>query len=268
MAIQRFFNLSKLEAFIFVIISIAFSVFMISGSPILGPVLDAISFVAAIITIYLFMRATEAAHLKRKIKPQEKIHQDDKEKTIEKAPEDQGREDAKSPVLEEKPERDKEPDPECLEEAKKYKEKGDRTTARALLLDAASRLNDPKYLYELGKLHLYAERAQDNDPNEAKKWFQKAADMNHPPSQRELGIMLYQGRGADPDYLAAAEQLRLAGDQEDHRAWLHLGYMYQFGGPGFSADENLAASYYLEASKSDDYSTREEAKNALEKLSL
>ncbi len=67
---------------------------------------------------------------------------------------------------------------------------------------AARHGNDADAQFALGNLH-YNGRGVAHDYDEAFRWFQLAAEQGHAAAQFLIGVMLEEGWGREPDYVAA-----------------------------------------------------------------
>ena len=78
---------------------------------------------------------------------------------------------------------------------------------------------------------------------EAKQWFEKAAQQNHPEAQNNLGMIYLQGIGVAPDYAKARQYFEQAATQNSILAQNNLGMMYM---QGTGVETNMArAKDYL-----------------------
>ncbi len=68
-------------------------------------------------------------------------------------------------------------------------------------------------LYEKGLDFLWGYKGKSIDYNEAKKWFQKAADQGYASAQYNLAVMYGKGKGVHQDYKQAVYWYRKAADQ-------------------------------------------------------
>jgi TPR repeat protein len=67
------------------------------------------------------------------------------------------------------------------------------------------------------------------DLTEAAKWYRKAADQNHAPSQNVLGSCYEKGEGVPQDPIEAAKWWRKAADQNDAGGLYNMAYAYTKG---------------------------------------
>ena len=83
------------------------------------------------------------------------------------------------------------------------------------VLEKAAGDGEDEALAELGKISYKKDQFKD-----ARKWFEKAAESNHPEALRYLGILHFLGQGVEVDYKQASqwfEQAVRAGDLEASR---------------------------------------------------
>lgn len=66
-------------------------------------------------------------------------------------------------------------------------------------LKSAGENGDVEAQYALGLMYLYGE-ILDVDYQQAKIWYEKAADQNDPRAQAKLGVMYANGLGVNQDY--------------------------------------------------------------------
>jgi TPR repeat protein len=102
--------------------------------------------------------------------------------------------------------------------------------------------------YSGGKLgqHDFSNNVIAKDYNQAKRWFQKAAEQGHADSQSNLGILYVNGRGVPQNYVQAAQWFRKAAAQGDDTAQYNLGVLYHYG-QGVPQDYAQAAQWYRKA---------------------
>jgi TPR repeat protein len=86
----------------------------------------------------------------------------------------------------------------------------------------------------------------DRDPEEARKWMQRAALAGLPTAQADYGEMLLTGDGGTADARAALPWLQLAADAGHPIAQFHLGQIYQ-DGEVVPQDLKRARDYYAQA---------------------
>ncbi|MET0274043.1 MAG: tetratricopeptide repeat protein, partial [Phenylobacterium sp.] len=64
---------------------------------------------------------------------------------------------------------------------------------------------------------------------QARAWYRKAADQDHPAAQLNLGLMYEEGQGVAPDLQQAAAWYRRAADHGEATAQYSLGLLYEAG---------------------------------------
>jgi TPR repeat protein len=84
------------------------------------------------------------------------------------------------------------------------------------------------------------------DFQEARVWFQMAAEQGHPTSQTKLGAMCYLGQGMPRDLQESVKWFRLAADQGEPDAQDCMGGLYATG-EGVAQDLVEAFSWLLQA---------------------
>jgi TPR repeat protein len=106
--------------------------------------------------------------------------------------------------------------------------------------------NSARLLFQLGRAYQKA-----NNFPAAVAQFRKAADLNHPLAQFDLGYMYENGRGVSKDDQQALTWIRKAADQGLAAAQLNLGLMYQ-NGQGVPKDDKQAAVWFGKAADQND----------------
>ncbi|KAI8393861.1 uncharacterized protein BYT42DRAFT_542057 [Radiomyces spectabilis] len=117
--------------------------------------------------------------------------------------------------------------------------------------EKSARLGFPSAMTSLATLcrmastrdHLSPE-AQQQQQSVAIQWYQKAASLNDPVAQRELGMIYDAGLGVSQSHETAFHYLRKAAEQHDAQATLLLGSYYQ-NGFAVEKDLNKAIELYL-----------------------
>jgi len=94
--------------------------------------------------------------------------------------------------------------------------------------------------------NLYKNRL--DDPNEALRWYQKAAERGYSLSQYSLAKMLKYADGIPHDYAKACYWFEKAAEQGDEMAARNLAEHYAIGS-GVEIDERKASYWYLHAAK-------------------
>jgi S1-C subfamily serine protease len=97
--------------------------------------------------------------------------------------------------------------------------------------------------------------SQDQDYQEAFKWFTKAAEQGHAGAQLILGVMYYNGKGVPQDYKEAVRWFTRSAEQGNAEAQAYVSRMYYYG-QGVPEDYvqaykwcNLAAARGFESAK-------------------
>ena len=103
----------------------------------------------------------------------------------------------------------------------------------------------------LGAAYLFGESGVEKDPEQAAKWFRKAADQSHAPAQENLGACLEAGQGVTKDYGEALKWYRKAADQNQGYAQAKVGWFYE-NGLGVSKDVAEAVKWYRKAAALND----------------
>ena len=80
----------------------------------------------------------------------------------------------------------------------------------------------------LASRHLGIINYKENQFNEAKEWFERAAKMNDPEALRYLGILFFLGQGVAQDYKVADSWLTKAAQLGDLEATRYLRIVKQF----------------------------------------
>lgn len=86
--------------------------------------------------------------------------------------------------------------------------------------------------YLVGLEYCYPENDEDEDPEEAVKWFRKASDAGVPEASFELAQKMYTGDGIEENPEEAYRLvLKTANETDLPEAWALLGFMYGQGDP-------------------------------------
>lgn len=92
--------------------------------------------------------------------------------------------------------------------------------------------------YLVGMEYAYPENDEDEDAEEAVKWFGKAYEAGVPEAGFELAQKILTGDGAEQDMDTAYEMARQIAEETDlPEAWALLGYMYGIGFPEKDMDK-------------------------------
>lgn len=113
---------------------------------------------------------------------------------------------------------------------------------RELLLHAAE-LGNVDAQRTAGSLFASGEEGFETDLAAARQWHQKAAQQGDPDSQYDLGWMMLEGEGGDPDYDAGLEWLEACAAQEhlaSERAADFLASIFEEGRFDFEEDPEAA----------------------------
>jgi len=100
----------------------------------------------------------------------------------------------------------------------------------------------------LGKAYAYGTPRLEQDPVQAKAWFELASLKGDAEAQYELGQLFYSGSGVDLDYFNAREWWIESALQGNLDAQQKLGYLYSEG-LGVDQDYDKAKDWYLRAAK-------------------
>ncbi len=100
--------------------------------------------------------------------------------------------------------------------------------------------------YQIGK-----EYYEQQDYDEAIKWFRKAAERGDAKGQNVLGVMYENGQGVPQDYAEAIKWFRKAAEQGDANGQNNLGIMYE-NGHGVPEDYAEAVRWYRKAAEQGD----------------
>jgi len=83
-------------------------------------------------------------------------------------------------------------------------------------------------------------------PEDARRWYERAAAQGQALAQNRLGLMYYQGQGVAPDDVRAAAYFRQAALQADMNGEYNLGTLYA-AGRGLPKDGELAFRLFQRA---------------------
>ena len=111
---------------------------------------------------------------------------------------------------------------------------------------AYAQKNDPDAQYNLGYMYETGDGV-DQDLQQAKKWYEKAAKQNQPDAQYALAVLYYYDNGViKQNYAEAKKWFEKAAYNGDDYAMNLLGYMYEQG-HGTKQDYDEALRWYLKA---------------------
>ncbi len=113
---------------------------------------------------------------------------------------------------------------------------------------------DASAQYKLGVMY-YNGRGVEQDYLKAVEFYQKAADQGHLNALSSLGIMYDKGIGVERDYSKAAKLYQKAADQGDITAQYILGFIY-YNGRGVEQDYLKAVEFYQKAADQGDTSAQ------------
>ena len=116
-------------------------------------------------------------------------------------------------------------------------------------LREAAELGLPVAQEKLGFAYKDGSRGLAPDPEEAYRWFRKAASRNSPPSQHQVSLAHYGGRGVTRDARFAFEWARKAAENGYNPARYNLSGFHLFG-VGVKADRALGR-YWMRKAASD-----------------
>lgn len=88
-----------------------------------------------------------------------------------------------------------------------------------------------------------------SDPEEAAKWFTKAAGMDNEESQAQLGSMYLLGRGVNQSKKKAVKLFKKAARRGQDLALWHLGMAHREGYGGLKKSDKLAVKYWQQAAE-------------------
>ncbi len=109
-------------------------------------------------------------------------------------------------------------------------------------LKALAENGDAAAQFKLGLMYYNGQGAQ-RDYSTAIDWFKKAALQGHPVAQYNAGYMCEKGEGTPQDYTEATRLYRQAAERGNQLAQFTLGYMYEKG-QGVAQDEVQALMWY------------------------
>ncbi|MDR2339736.1 MAG: hypothetical protein LBF40_06360 [Deltaproteobacteria bacterium] len=87
----------------------------------------------------------------------------------------------------------------------------------------------PESLFEAGKRFYFPSQGNDQDPDLALLYFQRAAEGGHAPAQRLYGICLLEGNVCAKDVKGAVRYLGMAADKRDPQASYTLALLHAKG---------------------------------------
>jgi len=95
--------------------------------------------------------------------------------------------------------------------------------------------------------NLYHDDGIENNKEQSRYWYKKAADQGHSGGQYCLGIMYLDGEGGPQDIVKGMELVRAAtvGEEPDYPAAMELASIYQDGKLGFKVDLNESKKWSL-----------------------
>ncbi|MBX7523727.1 sel1 repeat family protein [Klebsiella pneumoniae] len=117
-------------------------------------------------------------------------------------------------------------------------------------LKSAGENGDVEAQYALGLMYLHGE-ILDVDYQQAKIWYEKAADQSDPRAQAKLGVMYANGLGVNQDYQQSKSWFEKAAEQGYVDAQYNLGVIYE-NGEGVSQDFHQARVWYEKAAVQND----------------
>ena len=97
--------------------------------------------------------------------------------------------------------------------------------------------------FNVGLMYQYGRGVQKNIP-EAVKWFRKAAEQNHASAELKMGYLTVKGIGVKRDYREAMKWYRRAAEHGDDKGYVNIGILYARG-RGVKKDPNRAVQYYI-----------------------
>ncbi len=120
-----------------------------------------------------------------------------------------------------------------LEKSKIYNQKGlharqsGEMNEAVTLFQKAAEIENPNAQYNLGTMYQFGHGVPQNY-GEAAKWFKKAAANGLPGAQYSLGYLYYYGKGVFRENIKAIEWFRKAADQNNADAQFKLAQMLQY----------------------------------------
>ena len=96
----------------------------------------------------------------------------------------------------------------------------------------------------LGRAYRDGELGVAVDDAEARKWFQRAADLGDPGGALNLGALLMLGRGGPVDEAGALALYRRAAEQGSLAAEANIGGIYWTGAAGVEKNRTEAVKHY------------------------
>jgi TPR repeat protein len=130
---------------------------------------------------------------------------------------------------------------------KKIKEEDENSQEAARWFRAAAEQGLAEAQNELGDCFYYG-NGVDEDFGEAVSWFRKAAEQGNAKGQNNLGFCFYRGEGVDRDFAEAVSWFRKAADQGYAEAQDWLGDCFKRG-EGVDEDFAEAARWYRKAAE-------------------
>ena len=135
---------------------------------------------------------------------------------------------------------------EVYQKGKELYDKKDYSQAYPLILKAAE-LNHPEAQYDLGCM-CYEGRGVSQDYSETLRWFRKSAEQGFADAQFCLGLMYDNGEGVPQDYFEAVKWYREAAWNNHIDAQCKLGWMYD-NGRGVSRDYSEALKWFRKSAE-------------------
>ncbi len=120
---------------------------------------------------------------------------------------------------------------------------------RSLSLDELSTLalqGDPAAQTDLGERYEFGRGGAERDLQQARSWYEKAAEQNHADGLRALGVLYEEGKGMAKDPALAASYYLKAADLGLARAQVNLGILYEQG-LGVEKNYEQALHWYTKA---------------------
>lgn len=126
--------------------------------------------------------------------------------------------------------------------------------------EKAAELNHADAQFSLGYCYSHGQGVEEDD-EQAVRWYQKGAENGSADAQSALGECYYNGEGVSEDAEKAFYWFNKAAEQDNATACFYMGECYE-NGYGCSVDLNLARQYYQKAHELGD----EYAEDALAEL--
>lgn len=144
----------------------------------------------------------------------------------------------------------------------RFANKEDTTYLNSVMNPLIAFAGDSQHQYE------YAKKCE-NDENfeEAFKWYQKSAEQGLARGQNNLGYMYEHGQGVVQDYIKAVEWYQKSAERGNSIAQNNLGYMYE-NGQGVIQNYTKAIEWYQKAAKQGNTTAKKNLESLRKKLGV